>query len=171
MPSHVSLHAMTGGKQKDEWDDLADKEAANQGISPEIARAVLATNPTLREGGMTTDLLVKKHSPSTATVAKPANATPAAKPMQTGESLANTAKALEKRLSDAKAKREKDLAEAEAHFVGEKTAMLEALVAWLKQHDPELRSPFTQQVLEQKKALLTSIGFDVKVYVNARMKR
>jgi hypothetical protein len=157
---------MAGDKNKDAWDDLAEKEAAAQGISPEIARAVLATNPQLREGGMTTDLLIKQGGKPGAAAAQRA----AGKPIEAGESLADLAKLLDKRLTDAKQKREKELADAEQRFVGEKKAMLDALVQWLAQRDPELRSPFTQQVLEQKKALLAAIGFDVKAYVASRMK-
>lgn len=157
---------MSGGKNKDEWDDLADKAAAEQGISPEIARAVLATNPTLRAGGMSTDMLVKQSKPNQQQgKVAPKPGAPAS------GSLVDVSKVLDKRLADAKTKREKDIADAEQHFAAEKKALLESLTQWLHQNDPELRSPFTQQVLEQKKALLQAIGFDVKAYVAAKMKR
>ena len=160
---------MGQSKDKDAWDDLADEDAKAQGISPEIARAVLATNPQLRDGGMTTDLLVKQHQKPGA--AGPGKASDKPKPVTTGASFIETAKQLEKRFNEAKSKRERELMEAEARFTAEKKALLEAMTQWLVQNDPELRSPFTQQMLEQKKALFASFGFDVKVYVAARMKR
>jgi phosphoenolpyruvate-protein kinase (PTS system EI component) len=143
---------MAPGKNKDEWDDLEEAEKDTSGISPEIARALLNTNPALRQGGMNTDLLIKQRKGA-------APATPEKKESRSEQSLADMAKTLEKRLQDA-----------QTQLANEKKALLESLVQWLKLNDPELRSPFTQQVLEQKKALFSAIGFDVKAYVAARMK-
>ena len=163
---------MGTGKNKDSdaWDDLdAADGGANRGISPEIARALLNTNPAMRDNGMTTDLLVKtiqKNPKPGAAVAPGA----AAKPAMT-DSFIDTAKALEKRFAEAKSKRDKELAEAESRFVAERKVLLDSMIDWLVKHDAELRSPFTQQMLEQKKAFFTTLGFDVKQYVASRMKR
>src|SRR5262245_18839741 len=69
---HDNVTAMADQKNKDEWDELDEKEG-EPGISPEIARALLATNPALRKGGMDTDLLMKQHkSAQTGNTPKPA---------------------------------------------------------------------------------------------------
>lgn len=144
-----------GTDKKDEWDELEQAEPT-PGISPEIARALLNTNPALREGGMTTDLMIKQRNAATPVANKPM----AAAKSSASSSLADTAKLLEKGLADA-----------QARFNADKKALLDQLTSWLSINDPELRSPFTQQVLEQKKALLASLGFDVKAYVASRMKK
>ena len=160
---------MANGKNKDgdAWDELdAADGGGNRGISPEIARALLNTNPAMRDGGMTTDMLVKTVQKTTKPGAAPAIAKPAL-----NDSFTDTARALEKRFAEAKAKRDKELAEAEGRFAAERKALLDSMIDWLGKHDPELRSPFTQQMLEQKKAFFQTLGFDVKQYVASRLKR
>jgi hypothetical protein len=160
---------MANGKNKDSdaWDELdAADGGGNRGISPEIARALLNTNPAMRDGGMTTDMLVKtvQKNPKAGAAAAPAKAAQS-------DSFTDTAKTLEKRFAEAKSKRDREMAEADARFVAERKALLDAMTDWLVKHDPELRSPFTQQMLEQKKAFFQALGFDVKQYVASRMKR
>ena len=42
---------------------------------------------------------------------------------------------------------------------------------WLIEHDPDVRSPVTQSVLDQEKAFLQQVGFTVKGYVEERTKK
>src|SRR5262245_35888068 len=130
----ASVPAM-GTEKKDQWDALDAEDNPAPGVSPEIARALLATNPALREGGMNTDLVIKQ-SAAAPGAQKPVQKAAAAP----GASLADTAKQLEKGLADA-----------QARFNADKKALLTQLTQWLTVNDPELRSPFTQQVLDQKK--------------------
>ena len=65
---------------------------------------------------------------------------------------------------------EKRLAEAVARLEQEKKQLrqqeLAAFERFLSQHDPDVRSPVTQDALSRNKSLLDRLGFSVKAYID-----
>lgn len=167
---------MTGKPPRDEWDELVDASGApdTTGISPEIARRVLDMNPRMRDEGKDTAWLVNESQANKLKGgAQPGKAAPPGnKPARPSESVVATVGALKAQMADAEKRHAKEVAEAQARLAQTKAQTLDALVSWLKQNDPELRSPFTQQVLEEDKAFFDKLGFSLKRYVElARAKK
>ena len=146
-----------------QWDVL-EEDKGLEGVSPEIAHALLEMNPALRAKGMNTNLVIeqsKKQSPQPA------------KPTTSAETSASILTAVTK-LKQGVATEDKLLGE-EITKLQTKRAQIkvqaaEKLIQWLMHFDPELRSPMTQQVLESEKPFLDGIGFSIKRYVEARKK-
>ncbi len=138
------------------------------GVSPSIARALLQLNPNMREQGFTTAGLVAESQ--TASAQKP-SAQAAQSPQSSPKAAANggvfdvlaatstRVTAEQRRVADA-------IVKLEHEQKALKAAELKAFETWLRDNDPDLRSPVTQDALARHKALLDALGFSVKSYID-----
>ncbi|MCC6808658.1 MAG: hypothetical protein IT381_14635 [Deltaproteobacteria bacterium] len=157
----------------DPWDGVLG-EQEQDAIPPDLARKLLDLNPALREAGEDTMRMVersRKQASAQATAAQTGAAPIAAttaipKSTRIIDALADVKAALDRDEKRVDAEIKKLQAEKSAL----KPAVLDRFCRWLSEHDPDLRSPVTQQALEDEKAYLTKIGFSVKGYIAAQRK-
>jgi hypothetical protein len=153
---------------------LEEHEPKQVGISPDLARKLLEMNPKLRNDGFDTVGLVNQSQNAAVGKPPPKPTAPAAKPTQPtapSESVVDTLAAIGKSLGEAEQTIDREIAALQDKKKQASAAALAQWIAWLQAHDPELRSPFTQEVLADEKALLDRLGFSVKDYVALRKKR
>lgn len=144
------------------WDAFQLKDDKKAGLSPEMAKALLAMNPALREQGFCEKKLV-------AASQAPQTVQPVA--AKSTESLLEVVAGETTRLAEAQRAADDAIAKLKAEKDAAKAAALAAVYAWLCKRDPDLLSPLTQRVLQQQKEKLAAIGFTIDGYMAARKKR
>lgn len=140
------------------WDDAAVDDAKSVGVTPSVAKVLLAMNPNLRDQGLDTMKAVRQsQNPST-------TQQPAGSPAQ-GSSVYDVLKRLE---ADVK-KGEGELAQRMAALEAEKKQLhagaAEVVSKWLLGHDKDILSPVTQKALKDFEKLLKAIGFKTETYI------
>lgn len=152
-----------------DWGDALD-DRAQQTVSPDVVRKLLEMNPALRESGMTTNAMVnqakKAHAQAASGQRGAANTTAA--PVDDIFTVLGDWKrelAVEQQRIDTEIERLNKQRKEVAALTKEK------MMRWLGANDPDMRSPVTQQVLEQEKPFLDQLGFSVKEYVARRLKK
>lgn len=146
------------------WDDAAAQVVKETGVSPSVAKALLAMNPALRDQGLDTMKLVRQSQDAAASKAPAGGAKPA-KPADKSDGIYAVLQGMDKDLQrrDAELKAEITRLEAERKRLAE--ASRQELSKWLVAHDPDILSPVTQGALKDFQALVTAIGFKTADYI------
>lgn len=148
-------------KDDDPWEKLDAQQ--KDGLSPEMARKLLAMNPAMRDRGMNTQNLVADSQKK--------GAKPAAVASTSDKGLHSELEAIRRHLDD----EEKRITEAQKQLERDRILAKEksfaSLVKWLLAKDPDITSPLNQQALKDEATLLGRIGFDMKRYAEARKKQ
>ncbi|MCC6808660.1 MAG: hypothetical protein IT381_14645 [Deltaproteobacteria bacterium] len=139
------------------WSSTLEDEEDEQGVQRDIARKILAMNPSLREAGMDTMRAVEQ---SKARDPKAA-ATSSGQKASAGRVVDAIAEGKQKLDSEEK-RIDQELLRLQKERAGLKAVALDRFMRWLAVNDPELRSPVTKQTLEDEKAFLTKLGFKGK---------
>ena len=164
----------------DNWDDaLGDR--AQQTVSPDIVRKLLEMNPALRESGMTTNATVehvqRAHQQAAKTPApaakKPASMGIVNQAPRAGSDgdIVSAFGEMKRRLGAENKRIDEEIARLKKSREDAATQTRDRVRQWLIEHDPDVRSPVTQSVLDQEKAFLQQVGFTVKGYVEERTKK
>jgi len=160
-PPNAPTNAKSPAKSDDnKWDNMLGESSPE--MSPEIARALLAMNPSLREQGMNTKAVLSQSRQ--AQTGKVAPAAPAQKiaPPKGGDIRVNEAgEKFRLMLAAEEAEVDAELKRLEQKRANLRNEMRERFASWLNGKDPELLSPYTQQLLQTEKAFLEKVGFNL----------
>lgn len=149
------------------WDDAAEEDAKDSGVSPAVAKVLLAMNPGLREQGLDTMKVVRQSQDR------------AAKPEAQGSNKKDTgASGIYALLIDVEKEFKKKDAELLAQLqmieVERKKTANEArdkLVQWLLKNDPDILSPVSQGALKDHAAAIQAFGFKTADYIAQHRKK
>ncbi len=152
--------------EPEDW-ELALREKAQPGLSPELARKLLSMNPALRDRGADTASLVAEAQKARSGIRPPSagNAQPAPNQDAATDGLA-AVDALKQAFTDTNKQLDLEQKRIQEERSSNISRTLDAFHQWLRDNDPQLRSPFTQQLLSDEKRFLDALGFSVKAYMD-----
>ena len=153
-----------------DWDDaLGDRKV--QTVSPDLVRKLLAMNPALREQGLNTNFATAQAQKAQIAAAQGHKAPAAGQSQTSNDDIFTAFASMKGDLGTQQKQIDIEVERLTRERDALRTATLERVHRWLQTNDPDMRSPVTQQVLEQDKKFLDEIGFNVKDYVAARLKK
>lgn len=156
------------------WAGSLDDEEEDKGVQADIARKILALNPSLRDAGVDTMRAVEStKARDEKKVDQPdagVKGSAAPKPVQ-GNRIVDAIADVKRTLDTDDKRLEAEIARLTKERAGLKNAALERIMRWLQSNDPDLRSPVTQAMLQDEKPFLDKIGFSIKKYIDAQKKR
>jgi hypothetical protein len=141
------------------WDELSSDEKP-AGMSPDMAKKLLAMNPALRQQGFSTEGIVAQ---------KPVRQTPKAS-ASAAVGFDALVVAASGELAEERKLIAKEIEALERRGAEAKARALDRIGAWLLSNDPNMLSPVTQAAFNKHKPLLDSLGFSLPAFLEARAK-
>lgn len=153
-----------------DWDDaLGDRKV--QTVSPDMVRRLLEMNPALRAQGLNTNYAVAQAHKAQNQAAQGHKAPAAGQSQTSNDDIFTAFASIKGELATQQKAFDTEIERLTREKKNALTATLDRVQRWLQANDPDMRSPVTQQVLEQDKNFLDAIGFTVKDYVATRLKK
>lgn len=141
------------------WDDAAVDDAKSVGVTPSVAKVLLAMNPSLRDQGFDTMKAVRQsQNPNVAQQ-------PGGSPQAQGASVYDVLKRLEADVKKSEAEIAQRMAALEAEKKQLHAGAAELVSKWLLGHDADILSPVTQKALKDFEKLLKAINFKTETYI------
>ncbi|MCC6806217.1 MAG: hypothetical protein IT381_02240 [Deltaproteobacteria bacterium] len=151
------------------WDDAAEEDAKEAGVSPAVAKALLAMNPALRAQGLDTKKVVRQ-SQDLAAGKGTADAKSAAKVDPSAGIYAVLAQ-LEAEFKRKEHELQSQLALIEVERKKNANDARDRLTQWLIKNDPDILSPVSQGALKDHAPVIAAFGFKTADYIATYRKK